>query len=197
MKKFSINSLNLPLALTLIRLVIAPLVFPFLFVYLLPFDSCYINSALGTLFFLVSLTDFFDGYIARRYGQVTRLGAMLDPIADKFLMMATLISLLAVSKIYFLWVFIFIAREFFVTALRALALEQGFAVPVVGLGKAKTVVQMFYMLLLIVRPLHVSLYSKVWLAEQVLLVSALILSIGSAYKYSKMFMRNAGFEVLL
>jgi CDP-diacylglycerol---glycerol-3-phosphate 3-phosphatidyltransferase len=173
----------------------APLLLPFLFVYLLPFDSCYINSALGVMFFLVSLTDFFDGYIARRTGQVTRLGAMLDPLADKFLMMATLISLLTVHKIYFLWVFIFIAREFFVTALRALALEQGFAVPVISLGKVKTVVQMMYMLLLIVRPLDVVPFGKLWVTEQVLLASALLLSIGSAYTYFTIFMRNASFEV--
>ncbi len=193
MKTTLTKHVNISLTLTLIRLIIAPLVLPALFVYLLPLDVSAINVSLGVLFVLFSITDFFDGYLARRYKQVTRLGAILDPIADKFLIIATLISLLVVQKIYFFWVLLLIGREFFVTSLRALASEQGFVVPVVSLGKVKTIFQMIYMTLLIIRPyvLPYEQYAWIWWSEYILLSVTLLFSLGSAYTYYKMFTYRA------
>jgi CDP-diacylglycerol--glycerol-3-phosphate 3-phosphatidyltransferase len=113
--------LNLPILLTLSRLILSPLLLPVLLVYLLPFNNIFINSFLGFLFFLFSITDFFDGYFARRYKQETQVGKLLDPIADKFLLYSTLIGLLAADKIFFYWVIIIIGREFFVMGLRQIA----------------------------------------------------------------------------
>lgn len=190
MINYAINHVNIPLSLTLIRLIIAPLILPALLVYLLPLDIPAVNIALGILFVLFSITDFFDGYLARRYEQVTRLGAALDPIADKFLILATLISLLVIHKIYFMWVLLLIGREFFITSLRAIAAEQGFIVPVIAMGKAKTTFQMIYMTLLIIRPFNLPYeqYIWVWWTEYILLAVTLLLSLGSAYGYYRIFL---------
>ncbi len=140
--------------LTLIRLILSPLSLPFLLAYLLPLNIFWINSALALLFIAFSLTDYFDGYFARRYNQVTQLGKLLDPIADKFLMYSTLIGLLAAHKIYFYWVVILIGRELFVMSLRLIAVENKFEVPVSFLAKIKTAVISLCITYIIYNPYH-------------------------------------------
>ena len=146
--------INFPNTLTLVRLVLSPLMLPFLLVYLLPFNSTWLNIVLALLFCLFSVTDFLDGFLARRYGQVSSFGRFLDPIADKFLVFSTLVALLAVGKVYFVIVLIFVGREFFVLSLRQLALENKFSVHVSMLGKIKTVLQLAYITILILNPYH-------------------------------------------
>jgi len=145
---------NIPTWLTLIRLFGSPLVLPFLLVYLEPLNIGWLNLVLGFLFILFAATDFFDGYLARKYGQVTAIGKVLDPIADKFLLYSTLIALLTVEKIYFYWVIILIGREIFILGLRYIASEYHFSVSVSWLAKVKTVVQMAYLVYLIINPYH-------------------------------------------
>lgn len=140
--------------LTLVRLIFSPLLLPVLIVYFLPLTIFWINGVLAILFLLFSLTDFFDGYLARRYAQVTSLGRILDPIADKFLTVSVIIALLAIGKMFFIWAFILIGREIFVLSLRQLALEYQFSIPVSLLGKTKTVFQIAYLFLLIGNPYH-------------------------------------------
>lgn len=140
--------------LTLIRLVVSPIVLPVLLVYLLPFNIFWINGLLALLFLLFSITDFFDGYLARRYSQVSSFGRFLDPIADKFLIFSTLVALLAVHKIFFIWVLILIGREFFVLGLRQMALENNFSIHVSWFGKVKTLIQVLYITVLILNPYH-------------------------------------------
>src|SRR5690606_3086491 len=134
--------ISFPLFLTLIRLILSPIILPFLFVYLLPLNYVLINIFLAIVFILFSLTDFFDGYIARKYHQESSLGRLLDPIADKFLIFSVLISLLAAGKIFFYWVIILIGREIFIMGLRQLALEYAITIPVSWAGKVKTAIQM-------------------------------------------------------
>jgi CDP-diacylglycerol---glycerol-3-phosphate 3-phosphatidyltransferase len=143
---------NIPNFLTSIRLIFAPLILPFLLVYLLPLNNLFINFILAILFVLVSLTDFFDGYLARKYKMETKLGKALDPIADKFFMSSTLIALLASGKINFLWVNLLILREFFVMGLRQIALENNFAISVTFLGKLKTTLQIIMVTIIILNP---------------------------------------------
>src|SRR5579871_3122872 len=133
---------NIPTILTLTRLILAPLLVPLLLVYLLPYNYFWLNSVLAILFIFFGLTDFFDGYLARKLHQETPLGRVLDPIADKFLVYSTLVALLAVGKIYFYWVIIFIGREFFLMGLRHIALENNVVVHVSSWGKLKTFAQM-------------------------------------------------------
>jgi len=146
--------LSLPTLLTLVRLLVSPIMLPFLIVYLLPFGSIGINISLSVLFFLFSLTDFFDGYLARKYRQETALGKMLDPIADKCLTYSVLIALLAIHKIYFMWVIILIGRDLFIMALRQVSLERGFSLSVSWLAKIKTAVQLMFIFVLILNPYH-------------------------------------------
>lgn len=182
--------------LTLIRLVLSPLLLPLLIVYLLPLNLPWLNAVLAVLFLLFSVTDFFDGYLARRYSQVTNLGRILDPIADKFLICSVVIALLAIGKIFFLWALILIGREIFVPSLRQLALEYQLDLPVSFLGKIKTLCQIGYLTLLILNPYHslsqgnllvwISDLSSapVWtLAELVCAILAIGLTVISALQY--------------
>jgi len=186
------TQLNLPTFLTLIRLIVSPLALPLLFVYFLPFNILWINCALAIIFLLMSLTDFFDGYLARRYKQETQIGKLLDPIADKFLVFSSLIALLTINKIYFYWVIILIGREFFVMGLRLIALEHQLNVPVSYLGKLKTVLQITYITFVIINPYQALGFTKAasWNAfEALLLAATLLISLLSAKRYYHGFMK--------
>lgn len=145
---------NLPTVLTLIRLILSPLILPLLLVHFLPYNSLLVNMLMALVFIGFSLTDFFDGYLARRNGQETALGTILDPIADKFLFYSTLIALLVAHKIFFFWVVVLIGREFFMMGLRQVALEYNFSVPVSSFGKYKTALQMSCLTFIILNPYH-------------------------------------------
>lgn len=128
---------NAPNAVTVGRIVVSPLVL------LLPLMSGWWGSAvIGFGFLAVSLTDLLDGYLARRYGAVTMIGKLLDPLADKLLTMAALVILVAMPERLPLWavpmVVAILARELAVTALRAMAGAQGVVVSAAPLGKWKT-----------------------------------------------------------
>lgn len=187
------NSVNFPTALTLVRLVISPLLLPILLVLFLPLNLFWVNCVLGLLFVVFSLTDFFDGYFARKLNQETRLGKVLDPIADKFLVYSTLVALLAVHKIFFYWVVILIGREIFLMGLRQIALEHNFSVSVSMLGKLKTAFQMSYLTCAIVNPYHGLGFTMsgvgAWNSlESLLLIGTIFLSVYSARQYFNAFL---------
>jgi len=187
--------------LTLIRLIVSPIMLPVLIVYLLPFNTLWINICLAVLFMLFGLTDFLDGFLARWFKQTTALGKVLDPIADKFLVYSTFVALLAIHKIYFFWVLIFIGREFFMLGLRQLALENDFSIAVSWLGKIKTFLQLVFLAVLIANPCHsmkdagiLTYVNDIWtcpdwmVPECLLLILTLFLTIFSAYQYYRSFM---------
>ena len=126
---------NVPNLLTFIRLVVSPLTLPVLLVYLLPYNILWVNILLAALFLVFSFTDFFDGYLARKWGQETTMGKMLDPIADKFLSASVLIALVASHKLFFYWAVILIGRSLFMMGLRIVSFEHGIPVPVSLWGK--------------------------------------------------------------
>ena len=136
------KDLNIPLLLTLVRLC-SPLVFPFLIVFLWPIQSELLNIFLMIIFLLLGATDLLDGYLARKQNQVTKLGQLLDPIADKFLIVSSLIALQAVDGIGFFWVIVLILRELFVMGLRYVAREHNITISVMQWGKVKTWSQIF------------------------------------------------------
>jgi CDP-diacylglycerol---glycerol-3-phosphate 3-phosphatidyltransferase len=129
--------MNLPNTLTLARIFLIPLV-----VAVLLTDRIQTRTYWGAgLFLAAALTDLLDGYLARRRKQVTTLGRLLDPIADKLLISAALISLVQL-KIAPAWmVVIIIGREFAVSGLRSIAAHEGFSIDVSTLGKGKMVTQ--------------------------------------------------------
>ncbi|HWW60228.1 MAG TPA: CDP-diacylglycerol--glycerol-3-phosphate 3-phosphatidyltransferase [Thermoanaerobaculia bacterium] len=137
---------NLPNALTLFRIFLVP----FLVVVLLTKFSGREYVGFG-IFLVAAITDYFDGYFARKYNQVTRMGALLDPIADKLLMSAAFISLVELDheRVPAWIVVIIIGREFAVSGLRSIAAQQGVTIAASPLGKFKMVTQVIAISLLI------------------------------------------------
>jgi CDP-diacylglycerol--glycerol-3-phosphate 3-phosphatidyltransferase len=190
-----INKIWLPNLLTIARLVISPLLLPFLIVYLVPLDYQVINFLVGLVFFVFCLTDFFDGHYARKFDNLSKMGSLLDPIADKFLIYATLISLVAIGKVYFFWAIVLIGREFFVMGVRLIGSEHQIKVPVVFLAKCKTVLEMVYIGSVIIQTSHRPWFFYETIVLCVTFASALI----SAYQYTLVVyhdlkrMNNGGF----
>lgn len=135
---------NVPNALTLFRIFLVP----FLVVVLLTKFSGSEYAGL-TIFLVAAITDFFDGYFARRYNKITKLGALLDPMADKLLMSAAFISLVELGLARAWMIVIIIGREFAVDGLRSIAAQQGVTIAASPLGKTKTVSQVIAVSLLI------------------------------------------------
>ncbi len=127
---------NLPNSLTLLRIFLVP----FLVVVLLTKFSGREYAGLA-IFLVAAITDFFDGYIARRTNQITRLGTLLDPIADKLLISSALISLVELGLAPAWMIVIIIGREFAVSGLRSIAAQQGVTIAASPLGKGKTISQ--------------------------------------------------------
>jgi CDP-diacylglycerol--glycerol-3-phosphate 3-phosphatidyltransferase len=142
--------MNLPNTLTLLRIFIVPLL---VVVLLTKFSQDWVglpqHIAGVSLFLFAAITDALDGWIARRRKQVSRLGILLDPIADKLLISAALISLVE-NKLAPAWaVVIIIGREFAVSGLRAVAAAEGWAIPASKAGKFKMFLQVVTIALLI------------------------------------------------
>jgi CDP-diacylglycerol---glycerol-3-phosphate 3-phosphatidyltransferase len=143
--------MNLPNSLTVTRIFLVPLL---VVVLLTKFEG---RQVLGmpkelvgaAIFGLASVTDWLDGYLARRRHQITALGQVIDPLADKLLTSAALISLVQLELAPAWIVAVIIGREFAVTALRSLAYARGVVVPASRLGKLKMVAQVVAILALI------------------------------------------------
>jgi len=138
--------LNLPNFLASIRILIAPLMF---WIILNPqvftdngFDITWNYYFASLLFVLASATDFFDGYIAREWKQMTMLGAILDPLADKMLTLAAFLGLMITGDASPWAIYIIIVRELFITGIRTVAVSEGISVKASWAGKVKTVAQM-------------------------------------------------------
>ncbi len=143
--------MNLPNSLTVARMFLVPLL---VVVLLTEFETRRIlglqkELVAAAIFGLASLTDWLDGYLARRRRQVTWLGQVLDPIADKLLTSAAFISLVQLNLAQAWMVAIIIGREFAITALRSLAYSKGITIPASPLGKIKMASQVTAILLLI------------------------------------------------
>lgn len=132
---------TLPNFLSLLRIALLPLL-----VYFLTDPGPFFSALAAFTFFVASLTDFFDGYLARRHGQTTTLGKFLDPLADKLLVASALIMLIAMERtprVPAWMVVIIIGRELAVTGLRAVASSEGIILAAEELGKYKMLFQMF------------------------------------------------------
>ncbi len=172
-------SMNLPNALTLVRMFLVPLL---VVVLLTEFEGRRIlgvpKELVGAaIFALASMTDWLDGYLARRRRQITWLGQVLDPIADKLLTSAAFISLVQLNLAPAWMVAIIIGREFAITGLRSFAHTRGIAMPASPLGKIKMASQVTAILLLILGwgplPWLASIgYAALWVVMLTALASA-------------------------
>jgi CDP-diacylglycerol--glycerol-3-phosphate 3-phosphatidyltransferase len=175
------TAFSLPLSLTLTRFILSPLCMPVLILEYLPTASCAGHVLVTAVFLALGFTDFLDGHLARRLGKESLLGALLDPVADKLLVTATAISLVAIGLVPAWWTIVVVGRDFFVMSLRELALASRFRVPVARLGKLKTVLQMFYLAFVLAGgTLGETVFGYITL---ILLYASFVCTILSAYQY--------------
>lgn len=129
--------MNLPNKITLLRVLLVPV---FMFFLYSNMNNSHIIA--GIIFIIASFTDTLDGYIARSQKLVTNFGKFVDPLADKILVSAALISLVDLGKIPGWVVVVIIAREFTITGFRILAASEGVTIAASSLGKIKTITQL-------------------------------------------------------
>ena len=128
--------LNVPNVLTLLRILAVPVI-----VVALLDETPNGDMLAAAVFALAAMTDGLDGYIARSRGAITTFGKLMDPLADKLLVTAALVSLVSLDRLAAWVAMVIIAREFAVTGLRAIAAERGLVISASWLGKVKTVLQ--------------------------------------------------------
>jgi CDP-diacylglycerol--glycerol-3-phosphate 3-phosphatidyltransferase len=184
--------MNLPIALTLFRIVLVPLII----VFLISSDRVHVLIA-AIIFIAASLTDWLDGRMARRWNQVTRLGTLLDPVADKLLVAAALVALVQIDMIDGWVAVVIIGRELAVTGLRGVALSMGAVVPASGFGKAKTVSQYLTITILILEKGVPGEYVPFHLISSGVLWVTLALTVLSGADYFYRFFVSTGVKALV
>jgi CDP-diacylglycerol---glycerol-3-phosphate 3-phosphatidyltransferase len=182
--------MNLPNALTILRIFFVP----FLVAVLVEQDlriewrgAVLVSNAFLALsiFLIAAVTDLLDGYLARRWKQITTVGTLLDPIADKLLISAALISLVQIRRVPAWMVVLIIGREFAVSGLRSIAAAEGYTIQASDLGKTKMITQVvaITMVLLSIRWQSLNGFAMLWMWGVV------IFGIASAIQYFRKFWR--------
>ncbi len=138
--------MNLPNKLTVLRVLMIPFFVAFMLVDIIPEMDKWIALI---LFCIASLTDFFDGYLARKYNLVTNFGKFMDPLADKLLVVSAMICLITWGKLEAWIVIIVVSREFIISGFRLIASDNGIVIAASYWGKFKTVVQMLMIIFMI------------------------------------------------
>ena len=138
--------MNLPNKLTVLRVLMVPFFVVFMLYPLAGDASKYVALA---LFCIASLTDFFDGYLARKHNLVTNFGKFMDPLADKLLVCSAMICMIKTGQLAAWIVIIIIAREFIISGFRLVAADAGIVIAASWWGKIKTVAQMAMIIVLL------------------------------------------------
>ncbi|MBN2768096.1 MAG: CDP-diacylglycerol--glycerol-3-phosphate 3-phosphatidyltransferase [Campylobacterales bacterium] len=178
--------LNIPNTLALIRLFLAPLMF-MLLVNRDMFGTVHyswLDYMAAFIFVIASATDFFDGHIARTFNQITPLGKILDPLADKMLTLAGFLGLMMLGRASEWAIYLILTRELFITGLRVSAAAQNMDISASFAGKLKTVVQMIAIGFLIMK----------WSYGNEILWLATILTLYSGFEYMREYLKNTNFE---
>ena len=179
---------TLPNLLSLFRIAIIPLL-----VYLLTFSDPRTALVAASIFVLGSVSDFFDGYLARRSGSVSDLGRILDPVADKLMIISTLIMLAALERagepeVPAWLVVLVVAREVAVTILRCIALTEGLVMEAEELGKYKFILQSFAVCGLLVHYRYAGI--DFYVAGMYFLVISTVVALWSGVNYHVRFFRT-------
>ncbi len=183
------DALNIPNLLTGARVVMIPLC-----LYLLDKDTPVSGFWASIVFTVAALTDMLDGYLARKLNVVSVLGKLLDPLADKLIVMATLVWMTQMGRMPVWVVIVLLGRDISVTALRSIAASEGVVIAAGEEGKAKTALQMIGIIaLLLGYPYHLN-YGFINLGAvdmihvgQALVYLSLFFSLGSAVQYVRLF----------
>ena len=145
--------MNIANKLTLLRIFMIPVFLVFLLPNEIPFLSAWVEAGGDVMhvvfswialavFVIASVTDFFDGYIARKHNMISNFGKFMDPLADKLLVCSALIGLMSLDKLNIWFVLIVIARDFIISGFRLVAAERGVVIAAAMSGKIKTALQM-------------------------------------------------------
>lgn len=190
--------MNLPNKLTLLRIILIPIMV--IIAYIRPLaeidlflDVTLANFLMVLIFVIASLTDFLDGYLARKLNQVTTFGKFADPLADKILVMAALLLLMSQNVVHAWVIIIILAREFIVTGIRLLAVEGGKVIAASKLGKYKTATTMIAIIVLFFHEIGASVgiidgtefdfNNPIFFVGNILMYIALILTVVSGLDY--------------
>ncbi len=165
-----------PNQLTLVRILIIPVLLFFIFL-----DTPGFQFLALALFFIACLTDFWDGHLARYSDQVSRLGKLLDPIADKMLISSLLIMLVAVGHAPVVPTILILMREFAVSGMRQVASAEGIVIPALNSAKWKTFLQMLAIGFLLVS--HDPLSLPIGLTGKILLWIAMGWTVWTGFQY--------------
>jgi len=177
------ETFNLPNTITLMRVSVVP----FLFILLLSPGEFW-SLILAILFVIASITDFFDGYFARKYQMITTMGKFLDPIADKIMVNTAMILMIPIGRIPAWIVAVTIIRDLIVDVIRSIASSEGIYIQASTLGKQKTVTQIIAVTALII---HYSIFGiNAHAVGTVILYIALVLTIFSGFDYFIKLYRN-------
>lgn len=172
--------MNIPNSITIFRIILIPII-----VVLMLTNIPYGGILAATIFLFAALTDSLDGYLARKWKQTTKLGAILDPVADKLLITAALISLVELGKLSGWIAIVIIGREFAVTGLRVVKAEEGLVIPASKMGKLKTISQVTAVMVIMLEQL-INPLAKLQLGQWVMYI-AVVITLVSGIEY---FMKN-------
>lgn len=150
--------INVPNKLTILRMLLVPIVMVFILYPSLTGNNNLLYGIIPTILFIVTaITDFIDGKIARKYNLITNFGKFMDPVADKFMVIGTLVSITVANEVlrpYMTWVtVIVIFRELAITSIRLIVAGDGVVVPANWLGKCKTMTQSISIVAFLVEPI--------------------------------------------
>ncbi len=172
--------LNLPNKLATLRIILVVPFVIFLSLALEVSDNTAVSMTMrvfaAIIFVGASITDYYDGKIARKYNLITNLGKLLDPLADKILVISALVTLTKFSQISLWFVIVIIFRELMITGLRSIVAAEGVVIAAESLGKWKTATQMIALTLIILVPFSFTI-------NNILLLTPLILTIVSGVEY--------------
>jgi CDP-diacylglycerol--glycerol-3-phosphate 3-phosphatidyltransferase len=176
--------INIPNILASIRLLLAPIMFMLLVnqdaTIFQGVHPSWLNYFAAFIFVIASVTDFFDGYIARTFNQITVMGQILDPLADKMLTLAGFLGLMMQDMASPWAIYLILTRELFITGLRVSAISEGIDISASWMGKVKTVVQMIAIGFLLMH----------WSGGEILLWIAVVLTLYSGYEYVRDFFKK-------
>jgi len=167
--------MNLPNKLSVLRILLVPII-----IYLLLINTLNATIAALAVFIIAALTDKYDGYYARKYNLVTTLGKILDPLADKLLIIGVFTAFVEIGVLSTWPLLIIVARELAVTGLRVVAADQGSVIPANIWGKTKTTIQMITAIVLIVNP---QILNLPFILTEGLVWLTVIITIFSGYTY--------------
>lgn len=180
--------LNLANKISLLRILMTPLV-----VVLLYYHGPVLCIISALIFIFAAITDWMDGYIARRSNMVTSMGKFLDPLADKVLVCSVLVMFAWLHWAPAWVVIVIVCRELVVTGLRAMAIDEGIVLAADRFGKAKTVLQICAIVPL---TLHYPIFGhEIWPIGEVLLYASMLVAIWSGVNYCIYFYRHAKYNV--